>query len=230
MPEAADIQAIVASLSSNPFATIVTDNRKPDNPIVAANDAFFDLTGYCAEEVIGRNCRFLAGIGSEPEAQAALRVAIAEGTPAVVELWNYRKDGSPFRNALMIAPILDNFGNAVFFVGSQLEVRNQSLQNIRPLQSRRRVLALTSKQRRVLLLMTQGHRDRHATFSDAEIQTCLTLYDRRSRVEAKMRCLKLLGERLMARTFDRHTTELHIRAALLNRFIRLGTPKTTRVA
>lgn len=161
MPEAADIQAIVASLSSNPFATIVTDNRKPDNPIVAANDAFFDLTGYCAEEVIGRNCRFLAGIGSEPEAQAALRVAIAEGTPAVVELWNYRKDGSPFRNALMIAPILDNFGNAVFFVGSQLEVRNQSLQNIRPLQSRRRVLALTSKQRRVLLLMTQGHRDRH---------------------------------------------------------------------
>lgn len=55
-------------------------------------------------------------------------------------------------------------------------------------------------------------------------------YHRRSRVEAKMRCLKLLGERLMARTFDRRTTELHIRAALLNRFTRLGTPTTQRVA
>ncbi len=55
-------------------------------------------------------------------------------------------------------------------------------------------------------------------------------YHRRSRVEAKMRCLKLLEERLMARTFDRQTTELHIRAALLNRFTRLGTPKTQRVA
>ena len=55
-------------------------------------------------------------------------------------------------------------------------------------------------------------------------------YHRRSRVEAKMRCLKLLGERLMARTFDRQTTELHIRAALLNRFTRLGTPETQRVA
>ena len=55
-------------------------------------------------------------------------------------------------------------------------------------------------------------------------------YHRRSRIEAKMRCLKLLGERLMARTFDRQTTEIHIRAAILNRFTRLGTPKTQRVA
>ena len=55
-------------------------------------------------------------------------------------------------------------------------------------------------------------------------------YHRRSRIEAKMRCLKLLGERLMARTFDRQTTEIHIRAAILNRFTRLGTPTTQRVA
>lgn len=55
-------------------------------------------------------------------------------------------------------------------------------------------------------------------------------YHCRSRVEAKMRCLKLLGERLMARDFDRQTTEIHIRAALLNRFTRLGTPATQRVA
>jgi hypothetical protein len=55
-------------------------------------------------------------------------------------------------------------------------------------------------------------------------------YHRRSLVEAKMRCLKLLGERLMARTPDRQTAELQIRAALLNRFTQLGTPETTRVA
>ena len=45
-----------------------------------------------------------------------------------------------------------------------------------------------------------------------------------------MRCLNLLGDRLMARTFDRQATELHIRAALLNRSTRLGTPKTPRLA
>lgn len=55
-------------------------------------------------------------------------------------------------------------------------------------------------------------------------------YHRRSLIEAKMRCLKLLGERLMARTPDRQTAELQIRAALLNRFTALGTPETRRVA
>jgi hypothetical protein len=55
-------------------------------------------------------------------------------------------------------------------------------------------------------------------------------YHRRSRVESKMHCLKLLGERLMARTPDRQTAELQIRAALLNRFTALGTPVTRRVA
>jgi hypothetical protein len=55
-------------------------------------------------------------------------------------------------------------------------------------------------------------------------------YHQRSLIEAKMRCLKLLGERLMARTPDRQTAELQIRAALLNRFTALGAPETVRVA
>ena len=55
-------------------------------------------------------------------------------------------------------------------------------------------------------------------------------YHRRSLIEAKMRCMKLRGERLSARTFDRPTAELQIRAALLNRFTALGTPETVRVA
>ena len=55
-------------------------------------------------------------------------------------------------------------------------------------------------------------------------------YHQRSLVEAKMRCFKLLGERVMARDFDRQVAELQIRAALLNRFTQLGTPQTVRVA
>jgi Transposase DDE domain len=51
-------------------------------------------------------------------------------------------------------------------------------------------------------------------------------YHRRSLVETKMRCFKLLGERVMARHFDRQVVELHIRADILNRFTRLGNPIT----
>ena len=55
-------------------------------------------------------------------------------------------------------------------------------------------------------------------------------YHRRSLVETRMRCFKLLGERVMARDFDRQVAELQIRAAILNRFTHLGTPTTVRMA
>jgi hypothetical protein len=54
-------------------------------------------------------------------------------------------------------------------------------------------------------------------------------YHRRSLVETKMRCFKLLGERVMARDFDRQVAELQVRAAILNHFTRLGTPTTVAV-
>lgn len=55
-------------------------------------------------------------------------------------------------------------------------------------------------------------------------------YHRRSRVETKMHCIKLLGQRLTARDFDRQITEVHIRVAILNRFTALGTPITQALA
>lgn len=55
-------------------------------------------------------------------------------------------------------------------------------------------------------------------------------YHRRSRVEAKMNCIELLGQRLMARAFDRQVAEVQIRAAILNCFTALGTPVTAIVA
>ena len=57
-----------------------------------------------------------------------------------------------------------------------------------------------------------------------------TGYHVRSRIEAKMRCLKALGERIAARDPDRQTAEIQIRIALINRFNALGTAEIVRVA
>ena len=51
-------------------------------------------------------------------------------------------------------------------------------------------------------------------------------YHRRSRVETKMNCVKLLGQRLMSREFDRQVAEVQIRVAVLNHFTALGIPMT----
>jgi hypothetical protein len=54
-------------------------------------------------------------------------------------------------------------------------------------------------------------------------------YHRRSRVETKMHCVKLLGQRLMARDFDRQVAELQVRIAVLNGYTALGIPVTEAV-
>ena len=54
-------------------------------------------------------------------------------------------------------------------------------------------------------------------------------YHRRSRVETKMHCVKLLGQRLMARDFDRQVAEFQVRVAVLNGFTALGIPVTDAV-
>ena len=54
-------------------------------------------------------------------------------------------------------------------------------------------------------------------------------YHRRSRVESKMHCVKLMGQSLMARDFDRQVAEIQIRIAVLNSYTALGIPITEAV-
>lgn len=100
----------------------IADPNISDNPIVFANEAFLDLTGYSKDEVIGRNCRFLQGRDTTDESIASIRNAIEGRTVEIIEIINYRKDGSRFINSLQIGPIMDDDGGALYFFGSQLDV------------------------------------------------------------------------------------------------------------
>ena len=101
---------------------VVTNPREQDNPIVLANQAFLDLTGYAAEEIIGRNCRFLQGAGTAPAAVAEIRAALADERDIDVEILNYRKDGSAFWNQLRLSPVHGNDGKLLYYFGSQEDV------------------------------------------------------------------------------------------------------------
>ncbi|WP_297513560.1 PAS domain-containing protein [uncultured Caulobacter sp.] len=114
-----------AAVRASRMAMVVADAQKADSPIVFANDAFLRLTGYERDEVIGRNCRFLQGPETDPEAVAALRQAIAGGEDIAIDLLNYRKDGSTFWNALYLSPVRDDAGEVVYFFGAQLDVTDK---------------------------------------------------------------------------------------------------------
>jgi PAS domain S-box-containing protein len=147
-PAATDPEALVdrrelavVALERTRMPIVVTDPRKEDNPIVLANQAFLDLTGYTSDEVLGRNCRFLQGPDTgEPEIEA-IRRGIANGDEHVdIEILNYRKDGSTFWNQLSISPVHDEHGALLYHFASQKDVT-----------ARRRAQALEAAERQMLM-------------------------------------------------------------------------------
>ncbi len=101
---------------------VITDPRQTDNPIVMANRAFLDASGYDVDEVIGRNCRFLQGPETDLKSVDTIRQAIVNESVLTIELLNYRKDGSSFWNELFLSPIHDDDGQLIYFFASQLDV------------------------------------------------------------------------------------------------------------
>ena len=100
----------------------VADANQPEEPLVYANEAFERLTGYDRQGVLGRNCRFLQGDGTDEETVARIRRAIDDERPVSVELLNYRADGTPFWNQLDIVPIRDDDGTVTHYLGLQQDV------------------------------------------------------------------------------------------------------------
>jgi hypothetical protein len=160
-------EALAASIRLSPIATVISNPRLADNPIIAANAAFCALTGYSEGEIVGRNCRFLAGANTEPWLTERIRQSLRDLRPSLTELLNYKKDGTPFRNAVLIAPLFGADGEVAWFLGSQVEVDPGSAAPLALRQQRAAGLAstLSARQREVLREMAAGQRNKQIAWS-----------------------------------------------------------------
>lgn len=113
-------------------ALILCDLQQPDCPIVYANDAFSELTGYTMSEIVGRNCRFLQAPGGkvrrastrkyvDRDIMKQMHSAVAGNTELAVEVVNFKKNGQPFTNLLAMIPICWDSAVPRFSVGFQAE-------------------------------------------------------------------------------------------------------------
>ncbi|TNC67209.1 histidine kinase famiy protein [Rubellimicrobium roseum] len=135
-----------AAVEMTRMPMILTDPRQPDNPIVFANKAFLDLTGYEEQEVLGRNCRFLQGPKTDRDTVSVLRDAVKAHEPVSLEILNYKRDGTPFWNAVFIGPVHNPQGELLYFFASQLDVtrRRASEDSFRQAQKMEAVGQLTA--------------------------------------------------------------------------------------
>ncbi|SOB78313.1 PAS domain S-box-containing protein/diguanylate cyclase (GGDEF) domain-containing protein [Marinobacter sp. LV10R510-11A] len=124
----AELRLLKRGIEASPNGILMADARSPDMPVVYANPAFAEITGYSHNDLIGRNCRFLQGEDTAPEAIEAIRHGLRHQTEVNVELINYRKDGTPFWNHLRISPVSDNDSTCTHFIGIQQDITHQKEQ------------------------------------------------------------------------------------------------------
>jgi PAS domain S-box-containing protein len=115
-------QVLTAILDHCVNGVTLADPDLEDCPIVYANKAFEELSGYGQEEIIGRNCRFLQGNNKDQPDLDKLRTAIKNHEPISVTLKNYRKDGTLFHNYLSITPLFDKKGGLLYYLGVQYDI------------------------------------------------------------------------------------------------------------
>ena len=155
---AEDHRQLIDAVGVSPIAMVVSNPRLPDNPLEVVNSAFCDLTGYAESDVVGRNCRFLAGESTEPWVSSQIRDAIRERRPILADILNYRRDGTAFRNGVMITPLFDPEGGLAWFLGSQVDLGAPSEDRLSGRQARAAGLVtdLPPRQHQVLELMARG--------------------------------------------------------------------------
>jgi PAS domain S-box-containing protein len=113
------LSSVVQNLS---IGVLITDPQQPDNPLVFVNPACSAISGYAAEEFLGRNCRFLQCPETDPQTIQAIRDAIREQRVFKGVLLNVRKDGTLFWNALAIYPVFNSNEELVNYVGLMTDV------------------------------------------------------------------------------------------------------------
>lgn len=155
---AAEHQRLIASIADTPIPMVLSNPRLPDNPIEVANAAFCDLTLYAEREIVGRNCRFLAGEATDEAVTEQLRGAIRDRRPVLADILNYRRDGSAFRNGVMITPVFGPDSELAWFLGSQVDLgpaESDGLESRRAIAARK-IAGLPTRQRQVLEAMAHG--------------------------------------------------------------------------
>ncbi len=111
--------------ASNDGIVVAEQEGDDDTILLYVNPAFERLTGYDANDILYRDCRFLQNDDRNQEARALIRQALKDGQPSREILRNYRKDGSAFWNELSITPLLNEADQRKYFIGIQKDVSRQ---------------------------------------------------------------------------------------------------------
>jgi PAS domain S-box-containing protein len=153
---------LVTFITNSPIASVISNPRLADNPIVAVNRAFCALTGYGPENILGRNYCFISGPSTEPWPTDRIRKGTQARLANLIEIVSYKRDGTTFRNAVVVAPIFSPDGELEYLLGSQVELYDDAINqtSMRHQRAVEFVSALSPRQREILQQVADGQRSK----------------------------------------------------------------------
>ena len=125
MPRSIDAELLALAVDASNDGIVIAEQEGQDNILIYVNRAFEELTGYTADEILYRDCRFLQGSDTDQEAIREIRSALDEDRPCRVVLRNYRKDGSLFWNELSITPVFNDDDQLTYYIGIQKDITDR---------------------------------------------------------------------------------------------------------
>jgi PAS domain S-box-containing protein len=203
-------------LSQVTDAVMVTEGKLIDNMkarIVYVNAAFTYMTGYSAEEVLGKTPSILNKLKTEPKVLEQIRQAIANSQPVKVELINYRKDGSEFWSEINITPMFDEVGECSNLIFVQRDISEQ--------QAALRERKLAEAERQQMLAQEKAYRaEAEASNRTKDQFLAIISHELRSPLNAILGWTKLIqGGKLDDLTTARALTTIERNAKLQNELI-----------
>jgi PAS domain S-box-containing protein len=198
-----ELRRMSRAVDEAPIGVTISDPSLDDNPLIYVNDKFCELTGYAREEAVGRNCRYLQGELTDERTVERVRRAIDAREPVSVVLRNYRKDGTEFWNALHVAPVRNEEGDLVNFIGFQQDVSDR-VERDRQLTTLDRYLRHNLRNE---MSIVQGLAEQIRTEGDAELssyadQIQSSVESLLRNVEKQRRIVQILQEDTQLQEFD----------------------------
>ncbi len=117
-----DLGPFVVAADATRMAMVFTNAKEAANPIVYANQAFLELTGWSRDEVLGESFNSLMARGASPEALKEIEKAVAGSHDDDPEICYCRKDGSQFWASLSVSPVKDEQGKIVQHFASLVDL------------------------------------------------------------------------------------------------------------
>ena len=126
-----DLGPFVVAAETTRMAMLFTDAKADGDPIIFANDAFLELTGYSRKEVLGQSFNFLMARGTDAEALAHIEAAFEGHSKGGLEICYRRKDASVFWSAVLISPVWDESGDLVQHFASFVDLTDHKQEQAR---------------------------------------------------------------------------------------------------